>query len=204
MEGKIPQDDVKTRILLDISQGLLYLHSLDPPMIHRDLTTNNVLLTDDLRAKIADLGTSKLLNRKALETMTNVPGNESHMPPEARVLDGQNYTILSTDKAKKLDIFSFGNVVINVLIGEFPVAEIDRSRQRTEVQRRKHLLDKIQESKEKDLVHRCLSKNPDNRPTIDEVVDFYKGSPAKEGWLYVRTMKRRGKVPQVMNAFNQC
>ena len=180
MEGKIPPNDIKTTILLDIAQGLQYLHGLDPPMIHRDLTTNNVLLTNDLHAKITDLGTSKLLNRKALETMTNVPGNESHMPPEARVLDAQRYTILSAAKAKKLDVFSFGNVVINLLTGEFPVAEIDWSGRRTELQRRKHLLDKIPQSREKDFIHRCLNNLPDNRPTTDEVVAFYKGTPAKE------------------------
>ena len=65
VKGKIPPDDIKTSILLGIAQGLQYLHSLDPPMIHRDLTTNNVLLTDNLCAKIADLGTSKLLRLRA-------------------------------------------------------------------------------------------------------------------------------------------
>lgn len=186
VEGNITPD-IKTSILLDIAQGLQYLHSLNPPMIHRDLTTNNVLLTEDLRAKIADLGTSKFLNRKVLETMTNVPGNESHMPPEARVADAQNYPISSIDKAKKLDIFSFGNVIINVLTGEFPVAELVPGG--TELQRRKKLLDKISESKEKDLVHRCLSNTPDGRPTTDEVVEFYKGSPAEEGELHSPTMR---------------
>ena len=184
VKGKIPPDDVKTTILLGIAQGLQYLHGLDPPMIHRDLTTNNILLTDNLCAKIADLGTSKLLNRKALETPTNVPGNESHMPPEARMGDKQHYSILSTDKAKKLDIFSFGNVLINMLTGEFPVAKADRDdegRRRTEMQRRNHLLVKIPESKEKDLVVRCLNINPNHRPTIDQVVDFFQGLPAKKG-----------------------
>ena len=184
VKGKIPPVDVKTAILLGIAQGLQYLHSLDPPMIHRDLTTSNVLLTDNLCAKIADLGTSKLLNCKALKTLTNVPGNESHMPPEARVVDEQHYAILSTDKAKKLDIFSFGNVLINMLTGEFPVAKADRDergRCRTEMQRRNHLLVKIPESKEKDLVVRCLNINPNHRPTIDQVVDFFQGLPAKKG-----------------------
>ena len=183
VEGKIPPDDVKTTILLGIAQGLQYLHGLDPPMIHRDLTTNNVLLTDNLCAKIADLGMSKMLDRKALEKMTKVPGNESHMPPEARVGD-EHYSIFSTDKAKKLDIFSFGNVLINMLTGEFPVAKADRDkrgRRRTEVQRRNHLIVKIPESKEKDLVVRCLNINPNHRPTIDQVVNFFQGLPTTEG-----------------------
>ena len=183
VEGKIPPDDVKTTILLGIAQGLQYLHGLDPPMIHRDLTTNNVLLTDNLCAKIADLGMSKLLTRKALEALTNIPGNESHMPPEARVADEQHYAISSTDIAKKLDIFSFGNVLINMLTGEFPVAKADREggRRITEMQRRNHLLVKIPESKEKDLAVCCLNINPNHRPTIDQVVDFFKGLPIERG-----------------------
>ena len=184
VEGKIPADDIKTTILLGIAQGLQYLHSLDPPMIHRDLTTNNVLLTDTLCAKIADLGMSKMLDRKALEKMTKVPGNESHMPPEARMVGEQHYTILSTDKAKKLDIFSFGNVLINMLTGEFPAAKADRDergRRKTEVQRCNHLLVKIAESKEKDLVVRCLNINPNHRPTIDQMVNFFKGFSIEEG-----------------------
>ena len=46
-------------ILYDASKGLHYLHSLNPPLIHRDLTAFNVLLTVDLMAKIADLVRSR-------------------------------------------------------------------------------------------------------------------------------------------------
>ena len=184
VEGNIP-DHIKTSILLDVSLGLQYLHNLDPPMIHCDLTSNNVLLTENLCAKITDLGTSKFLNRRALETLPNVPGNESHMPPEARVADKQSYSTVSTGEAKKLDIFSFGNVVMNVLTGEFPIATTkdrdEKGRRLTEVQRRDHILVRIKESNEKDLVIRCLNNNPDRRPTIDQVVDFFNGSPIEEG-----------------------
>ena len=189
VEGNIPPDDKKRSILLDIAQGLSYLHGLDPPLIHRDLTSNNVLLTDDLHAKIADLGVSKLLNRASFQKMTNVPGTESHMPPEARVVDQQAY-MQPTNKAKKLDVFSFGNVMINVLTGEFPVTTQDRDekgKRRTEVERRCELLVKIQESKEKDLIIRCLNNNPDHRPATDELVRFFEGSTV-EGELNHRIM----------------
>jgi receptor-interacting serine/threonine-protein kinase 3 len=178
VKKSIPPDGIKTNILLGVAQGLQYLHSLDPPMIHRDLTTSNILLTTDLCAKIADLGMSKVLNHSALEAMTIVPGNEAHMPPEVKVVDEQHYSILSADKAKKLDIFSLGNVIINVLTGEVPVTKADRderNRRRTEVQRRSHLLDKIPDSKDKDLIIRCLNNNPDIRPTIDQVLNLLKG-----------------------------
>jgi len=53
--------EVKLLILLDVSYGLLYLHTHSPKIIHRDLTAANILLTRDKRAKLADLGVSKLL-----------------------------------------------------------------------------------------------------------------------------------------------
>ena len=170
----------RTQIMLDVAQGLDYLHGLDPPLIHRDLTSNNVLLTDDLHAKIADLGTSKFLDHQAYQMLTNVPGNQSHMPPEALTEDQQRYQ-QSTDKAKKLDIFSFGNVLINVMVGEFPTVDL-RVKNIAEVQRRQHLLVKIADSKEKDLIVRCLSNNPDHCPTASELVQFFQGgTPAEEG-----------------------
>ena len=170
--------DAGRSIMLDVAQGLSYLHGLTPPLIHRDLTSNNVLLTHDLHAKIADFGTSKFLDQQAHQKMTNVPGNQSHMPPEALLVGEQGY-LQPTSSAKKLDIFSFGNVLINVLAGEFPVVDI-RERNINEVQRRQHLLCKIAESKEKDLIVRCLNKSPDKRPTTDELVEFFKGEAVEE------------------------
>ncbi len=49
----------RIHILYDVSKGLRYLHSLTPPLIHRDLTAPNILLTEDLTAKIGDLGVSR-------------------------------------------------------------------------------------------------------------------------------------------------
>ena len=76
---------IKLSILLDVSYGLLYFHTHTPPIIHRDLSANNVLLTTDLRAKIADLGVAKLLDRQtqAAIAQTKAPGSQDYMSPEA-------------------------------------------------------------------------------------------------------------------------
>ena len=88
---------IKLSVLRDVSAGLLYLHSFNPPIIHGDLTMANILLTHDWRAKIADFGNS--VDKSILST---APGALIYMPPEALVKPLRYDT--------KLDIFSFGTV----------------------------------------------------------------------------------------------
>eukprot|EP00731_Ephydatia_muelleri_P005138 Em0002g1314a len=92
-----PNIAIKLSVLRDVSAGLLYLHSFNPPIIHGDLTMTNILLTPDWRAKIADFGNS--VDENILST---APGALIYMPPEAFVKP------LRYDA--KLDIFSFGTV----------------------------------------------------------------------------------------------
>ena len=79
---------VKTKlsILHDVSLGLSYLHGRRPAVIHRDLSSNNVLLTSHLVAKISDLGMAKMIRADSKQTksrLTTAPGTLHFMPPEA-------------------------------------------------------------------------------------------------------------------------
>jgi serine/threonine protein kinase len=107
MQNNIPLSRKKS-ILEDVARGLLYLHRKD--IVHRDLTAKNVLLTSALVAKIADLGTSRMVPKQVdlqRSLMTTYPGTTVYMPPEA---DRADYD------AKKLDIFSFGHLTLFTLI----------------------------------------------------------------------------------------
>ena len=65
----------KRSILEDIASGLLYLQDRPSPVIHRDLTANNVLLnTSSLVAKITDMGNSCIRPSEMAKTLTNLPG----------------------------------------------------------------------------------------------------------------------------------
>ena len=67
---------MKYSILFDVAKGLRYLHGKSPPIVHRDLTANNVLLTCFYTAKISDLGVSRLADTfRTHEPLTTVPGN---------------------------------------------------------------------------------------------------------------------------------
>ena len=52
----------KVSIIKDVALGLRYLHTRNPPTIHRDLSSNNVLLSKGMEGKIGDLGTARLVD----------------------------------------------------------------------------------------------------------------------------------------------
>ena len=103
----------QVNICRDIALALSFLHSNG--IIHRDLSSNNVLLDNQsTRAKVTDFGMSRLgLNPQAsYSTLTMCPGTVSYMPPEAV----QNISVYS----EKMDCFSFGVLIIQTLTRKFP------------------------------------------------------------------------------------
>ena len=66
----------RLRIALGAAKGLQYLHDLaNPPIIHRDIKSNNILLDEQLIAKVADFGLSKpMANRSRGHVTTQVKG----------------------------------------------------------------------------------------------------------------------------------
>ena len=104
---------IQVNICHDITLALSFLHSNG--IVHRDLSSNNVLLTGNIRAKVTDFGMAKLgdLNPQATRyTFTMCPGTDVYMPPEA-VKDDPVYT-------EKIDCFSFGVIIVQTLTQQFP------------------------------------------------------------------------------------
>ena len=104
---------IQVNICHDISRALSFLHSNG--IVHRDFSSNNVLLIGNIRAKLTDFGMARLgdLNPQATRfTNTMCPGTDVYMPPEA-VQDKPVYT-------EKIDCFSFGVIAVQTLTREFP------------------------------------------------------------------------------------
>ncbi len=153
----------KVSILHDVSCGLLYLHE-KCSIIHRDLTAANILLTADNRAKIADLGVSKILDNDT-QKLTVAPGTQAFMPPEA-VQENPSYN-------ESLDIFSFGVLVLYVAIQQFPalygrrVTDAVHAKGEGEIFKRQKWIE-MMEAKHPQLsfmIFWCLSDNPMKRPS---------------------------------------
>ena len=105
---------IEVNICHDITLALSFLHSND--IIHRDLSSNNVLLRGNVLAKVTDFGMATLgdLNPQATRnTFTMCPGTDVYMPPEA-VKDNPVYN-------EKVDCFSFGVITIQIVTRQFPL-----------------------------------------------------------------------------------
>ena len=104
---------IQVNFCRDITLALSFLHSNN--IIHRDLSSNNVLLIGNVRAKVTDFGMARLgdINPKATRfTSTMCPGTDVYMPPEA-VQDKPVYT-------EKIDCFSFGVITVQIVTQQFP------------------------------------------------------------------------------------
>ena len=101
---------VNINICRDVTLALTYLHSNN--IVHRDLSSNNVLLTGAVRAKVTDFGMARICDLSPRAAFTKCPGTDVYMPPEA-VQDQPMYT-------EKIDCFSFGVIAIQVLTKKFP------------------------------------------------------------------------------------
>ena len=190
----------------DIALALAYLHSNG--IIHRDLSSNNVLLFAGSRAKVTDFGMSKLLDAAPKMTpLTQCPGTAAYMPPEAFKVPPV-YT-------SKLDSFAHGVLGIQIMTQQFPepgsaLQDIEDPRSPTgttlmpvlETERRKPHIDRI------DPNHpllpnaiQCLSYYERDRPSTQQLCHLL--AELKEGPQYVQSVQRareRGRPEQSSTA----
>ena len=169
----ILSEDISYSILHDVALGLCYLHSQTPPIIHRDLSSNNVLLTPNMTAKISDLGVARILNLTPLQVthMTQTPGTPAYMPPEVMVAK----PIYDTS----VDEFSYGAMMIHVFSGQWPEPQTGPVRTEpngkmipiSEAERREALLETIgNDHPLMDLILKCIHNHPRSRTRAREIV----------------------------------
>ena len=169
--GILPME-ISYSILYDVALGLYYLHSQTPPIIHRDLSSNNVLLTANTTAKISDLGVARILNLTPLQVsrMTQTPGTPAYMPPEVMVANPKYDT--------SVDEFSYGILMIHMFSGRWPEPQVGPNRMEegrlipvTEAERREVFLRAIgNDHPLMDLIYRCVNNDPQIRPRAGEIL----------------------------------
>ncbi|PKI32200.1 hypothetical protein CRG98_047409 [Punica granatum] len=171
---------VRLNIAIETADALAYLHESD--VIHRDVKTNNILLDNNFRVKVADFGLSRLFPNDVTHVSTAPQGTPGYVDPEYY----QCYQL--TDKS---DVYSFG-VVLCELISSKPA--VDTNRHRHDINLANMAVNKIQNHTLHELVDpslgfegdysvrrmatlvaelafRCLQQERDMRPTMLEVLE---------------------------------
>ena len=163
----------KVYVLRQVAQALSYLHSLNPPLVHHDLSPNNVLLNDiSLQTKVTDFGMTRALDPSKMTRKSSVKGTQAFMAPEALV-EPPKYD-------EKLDIFSYGNVIVTTVThhwpnpGPYTKYEGDKLVGVSELHRRQQYIDQFSQKEGALLlptVCSCLENKPSQRPTSIQLVD---------------------------------
>ncbi|KAL6843221.1 hypothetical protein ACP4OV_026934 [Aristida adscensionis] len=151
----------KTRhnIILAIARGLSYLHEeCEEKIAHLDIKPQNILLDDKFSAKLSDFGLSKMINRDQSKVMTRMRGTRGYLAPEW----------LGSKITEKVDIYSFGIVMIEIICGR---ENLDESQPEESI----HLITLLQEKARSGQLFDLVDSNSnDMRLHMDEVMEAMK------------------------------
>lgn len=159
------QQDPKFAVMSvhQVASGLVFLHGQNPPIVHRDLSSKNILIAPDNSVKIGDFGMAKVRHADLQYLNTKAPGATVYMPPEA-LTDKPEYT-------EKLDIFSLGVVMLELETLEHPTFSLTGIGVTPEVERRHSYLVKVPDRNPlKAVIIRCLRNSYKERPSAVEVL----------------------------------
>lgn len=145
-----------------ILQGLVYLHGHNPPIIHRDLKCDNILVNGSAgQVKIGDLGLATLW--RGLTTPQSVLGTPEFMAPE---LYEEKYN-------EKVDVYSFGMCMLELATMEYPYSECRNAAQiYKKVIQGIHPagLEKVTNQELREFIELCISHNPQQRPEARQLL----------------------------------
>ncbi|TYJ41510.1 hypothetical protein E1A91_A03G026700v1 [Gossypium mustelinum] len=161
--------DVKRRMrmALDVARGMNYLHHRNPPIVHRDLKSSNLLVDRNWNVKVGDFGLSRWKNGTFLTTKSG-RGTPQWMAPEVLRNEPSN---------EKSDVFSFGVILWELMTVSIPWNNLNSLQVVGVVgfmDRRLELPEGLDPQIES-IISDCWQSNPENRPSFEDIINRMTG-----------------------------
>ncbi|PIN08856.1 Serine/threonine protein kinase [Handroanthus impetiginosus] len=188
--------EMRLKIAVETANVLAYLHSAaSTPIIHRDVKSANILLDDNLTAKVSDFGDSRLVPLDQTQLSTMVHGTSGYLDPE----------YMQTNKlTAKSDVYSFGVVLVELLTGKtalsFARPEEDRNLANLflSIMKQERLFEILEDNVVKQenneqlmkvalVAKSCLYVKGDDRPSMKEVAIELEGLILGEKHPWIQT-----------------
>ncbi|XP_043705300.1 U-box domain-containing protein 52-like [Telopea speciosissima] len=152
----------RLRMALDVARGMNYLHNRNPPIVHRDLKSSNLLVDKNWTVKVGDFGLSKLKNATFL-TAKSGRGTPQWMAPEVLRNEPSN---------EKSDVYSFGVILWELMTESIPWAHLNSLQVVGVVGFMDRRLDVPEglDPKVSSIVHDCWQSNPECRPSFKDII----------------------------------
>ncbi|CAL5345632.1 unnamed protein product [Camellia sinensis] len=186
--------EMRFRIATEVAEALSYLHyAASIPIYHRDMKSTNILLDDKYKAKVSDFGTSTSIDVDNTHLTTRVQGTFGYLDPEY---------FQSSQFTDKSDAYSFGVVIVELLIGQKPISSTRSQESRSLVT---HFMESMEENclleildprilkegRREEMIavahiaKRCLNLNGKKRPTMKDVAVKLEGIRMSQGSLTI-------------------
>ena len=165
--------EFKKKILLEIAIGMNYLHTNNPPILHRDLKSLNILLTNTIESssdttdiKISDFGLSRSYQKSCI--LSGHLGTCSWMAPEI---------IVNKRYSTKVDVYSYGIIIWEVCTRKIPYSSMSQQHIQFYVSVKKgrpnlKIIPNDTPPKIVELMQMCWDHEPNNRPNFDYIVEY--------------------------------
>ncbi|GFY90252.1 calmodulin-binding receptor-like cytoplasmic kinase 2 [Actinidia rufa] len=185
MHGNVLDFAARLDISIDVAHAVTYLHMYtDHPIIHRDIKSSNILLTENLRAKVADFGFARFAADTAsgaTHVSTQVKGTAGYLDPEY---------IRTNQLTEKSDVYSFGVLLVELVTGRRPIERKRELQERlTPIWAIKKFIDgeaimildprldrsaanNVALEKILELALKCLANQRQNRPTMKRCAEI--------------------------------
>ncbi|WOL20364.1 calmodulin-binding receptor-like cytoplasmic kinase 1 [Canna indica] len=161
--GSVLEIGDRLNIAIDVAHAIAYMHTYtDHPIIHRDIKASNILLTDKLRAKVADFGFARLAaeDPEATHVSTQIKGTAGYLDPEY---------LRTYQLTEKSDVYSFGVLLVELVTGRRP---IERNRDNRERITTRWAIRRFEEGGAVTAMDPRLRRNPAAVGTVERMLEL--------------------------------